>query len=743
MNNILIKGYVGKKIYPNNDSVSNGDYKIYSFYPIGECRSKLIINKYGNITINGELPELYEDILYTLETEYVKKGQYDNYIVKKIHKDNTNLSESVTEKFLKAILTERQVKTILDHYPNIIKLVIKNEPIDVNKLYGIKEKTMNVIKRKIVENFQLMDLVNEYYEYGMTFTMIKKLYDTYPSVEVIRKKMIDDPYSCLCKINRVGFKIADSIIIKKYPNRIDSKMRADACIYYTLKENENSGNTYISMVNLYRQFKELASESSKWFKEIIETSDDIYFHKDSQRISLKQSNLCEKEISNKIKEMLEYNNVLNVDYNKFNQVDGVPLTEEQMNTLKNLCNYNISILAGVAGSGKSFSTKATIEMLDYLNMSYILMSPTGKAAKILSQFSNRKTSTIHRGLGYTPKGFFYNEMNKLPYNVVIVDEFSMIDIFLLRDLLRAIDLRNTKLLFIGDPAQIPSVGVGNIAYDILQSKIVPTTLLTKVFRYGEGGLSYIATKTREGENYLDEVKQINVFGKNEDYVFIHTQQKNILNCVKTLYNKLYYKEEISSDDILVLSAYNKGEYGTIKINSMIQALINPKSNNKKEVFYKKDNETITLRVNDKIIQTKNNYHALTDMEDDLGNQEETCVYNGDIGTIKDITDGKIYVEIDNKIIIYEKGDYDQLLLAYSLSMHKSQGSGAKYVIIITPKAHKFFLDRNLLYVAETRAKLKAYHIGTYDVVQSALKKSQNFNRNTWLQDFLKTNNDNY
>lgn len=734
---IMIEGYVGKKIYPNNNSTSNGDYKIYSFYPLGECRNNVNINNYGNITINGELPELYEEVLYTMEVEYVKKGKYENYTVKKIKKDNTKITEDVTEKFLKAILTEKQVKEVLKHYPNIIELVTTNKKIDVSVLYGIKEKTMKVIKRKIIENFQLMDLVNEYYEYGMTFTMVKNLYNAYPSIEVIKKKMEEDPYSCLCKINRVGFKTADNIIIKKYPNRIDSKMRADACIYYTLKESENSGNTYIKMVDLYRQFKELASESGKWFKEILEASDDIHFHKETERVSLKKSYLCEKEISNKINELLLHNKILKVDYTKFNEIDEIPLTEQQMNTLKNLCNYNISILAGVAGSGKSFSTKALIDMLDYLNLSYILMSPTGKAAKVLSQFTNRKTSTIHRGLGYTPDGFTYNQDNKLPYDVVIIDEFSMIDIFLLRDLLRAIDLENTKVLFIGDPAQIPSVGVGNIAYDMLQSNRIPTTLLTTVFRYGEGGLSYVATKTRQGESYLEDTKQINIFGKNKDYVFINTSQENTLDCVRTLYNKLYYKQNISSDDILVLSAYNKGEYGTVKINSMIQDLINPKSDDKNEVNYKRDNEIITLREGDKVIQTKNNYHAITTEEDDLGEQEETCVYNGDIGIITSIDKKIVYVEIDGKTIIYEKGDYEQLSLAYSLSYHKCQGSGCQYVIMITPKAHKFFLDRNLLYVAETRAKQMVYHVGTYDVVQSALRKSQNFSRNTWLQDFLK------
>lgn len=722
---ITLEGYISKSIY------SKGDFRIYSFFPLKKYHDLVKIHpQYGNISISGEMPDLYEETLYKIDVEHSKKGNYDNYTVKKIYRDNNNVDTNTTAKFLEAILSSKDAKEILKYYPDIIERVIKKKPIDTSKLFGIKEKKLNMIKTKIIENFQLIDLVDEYHEYGMTFGMIKNLYNSYSSIETIKKKMDENPYECLCKLNRVGFKTADGFIMQKFPHKKDSIMRATACINYILMENENNGNTWISLVDLYAKFKELAPESGKHFKEVIEKDDDIYFNSHSNRVSLRETRICESEVCNTIKRFKENNTILNIDYKKYNVVDDVPLTEEQMNTLKNVCQHNISILSGVGGSGKSFSVKALINMLEDNLITYMLISPTAKASKVLSEYCGRDASTIHRGLRYNPKeGFYYGLKNKLPFDVVIVDEYSMIDIYLLRDLLRAINEETTKIVFVGDPAQIPSVGVGNIAFDMLESQQIPTTLLTKVFRYNEGGLSYVATKIRQGEKYLNGDKSIQTYGEKKDYTFINTVQEQSIECVKTLYKNLLNKN-VSIDDIMVLSAYNKGEYGTIKLNNAIQEIVNPKLSNSAEMTCRRDNDEVSFRVNDKVIQIKNNYKALTIDGD------EVAIFNGDIGTVKQIKKGTLIVDLDGKLIEYDKSQLDELNLAYALSFHKSQGSSSKYVIIITPKAHKFFIDRNLLYVASSRAKHMLYHIGSIDVVGSALKKSQNYSRNTWLKEML-------
>lgn len=722
---ITIEGYIGKSIF------KKGDFKIYSFHPIKKYEDCVKLHpKYKSMSISGIMPDLLTETLYKIDVEYSKKGQYDNYTVVKIHRDSADIDAKTTNKFLESILSKKDVDELLLHYPNIIDMIIKEKPIDVSKLKGIKNKKMNKIKAKVIENFSLIELVEEYSDYGMTFTMMKNLYNAYHSINKIKERMENDPYTCLCKLNRVGFKTADDFIMGKYPHKRNSLMRARACIIYLLNENETNGNVWIDLKKLYSQFKELAHESISFFKDVILNDEDIYIEKGTNRVSFLETRCAEVEIKNILNELKNNNTKFDVDYKDFTTVQGFKLTEEQTESLKNICKYNVSILAGVGGSGKSFSVQAIIEMLESELITYCMLSPTGKSAKVLADYTKREAKTIHRGLGYNPgEGFAYNLQNKLPYDVVIVDEFSMIDSKLLRDLLRAIDVTKTKILFIGDPAQIPSVGVGNIAHDMIHSEAIPTSLLTKVFRYGEGGLSYVATKIRLGEQYLENNKPIQTFGVNKDYTFINVEQEKSSKCLITLYKNLLNKN-ISVDDIMVLTSYNKGNYGTIVLNNMIQSIVNPESKDKEEVICKRNEVEIHFRVNDRVMQVKNNYKAV----DEDG--EEQAIFNGDVGVICKIEKEVLTVDFDGKKIEYEKSQLDELNLSYCLTIHKSQGSSAKYVIMITPKAHKFFLDRNLLYVASSRAKVGLYHVGSTDVIQSSLRKSQNFSRNTFLQGLL-------
>ena len=721
---ITIEGIVGKKIY------ENGDFKIYSFTPQDKYKDKVILNpKYGNMSISGIMPDLVEENLYKVDLEYSKKGKYDNYEVKRIHNSNDgNVDSNTTSKFIYSICTKKQGDELLKHYPDIVNMIIKNKPVDLKILYGIKEKTFNIIKRKVIENFKLIDLVDEYREYGMTFTMIKNLYNTYSSIEMIKKKMKENPYECLCKINGVGFKTADGFIMNKYPEKKNSYMRAKACINYILSENETNGNTWIFITELYKKMKEMADEASIHFEEILK-EDDIYYNDTTKRVSKYSTYMCEKEVCNLLLKFNSKSTLWDIDYRKYNEIDGCPITEEQMEILKNVCKNNLNLLVGYAGTGKSFSTKALLNMLNDNLITYTLMSPTGKAAKVLSENSGYPATTIHRGLKYKPsEGFYFNMNNKLPQDVIIIDEFSMIDIFLLRDLLRAID-DDSKIIFIGDPAQIPSVAMGNVAFDMLESKRITTSRLTKVFRYGEGGLSYVASKIRVGERYLESRDKIQSYGKKSDYVFINAPQESSLVIMERLYNKLL-KDGAKIEDIMVLSAMNKGEYGINKINNIIQSFVNPQDDNKNEIILKRNNEIFIFRKGDKVMQIKNNYKAYTPDE------KETDIYNGDTGIITRVEKDSLIVDYGDKSIKYSKNELDQLTLAYAMTLHKSQGSGFKYIILLTPKAHTYMLDRNLLYVAITRTKELIYHIGTMEIVNSSLRKSQNFNRDTFLKDML-------
>ncbi|NFF75932.1 exodeoxyribonuclease V subunit alpha [Clostridium sporogenes] len=699
------------------------NFRIYAVTPIDK-NTNIKYNKYGNVSISGDIQEL------TLGVEYTIKGKENKYGYEVLHilREKPQTKTQI-KRFLKEVLTEKQAKILLEVYPNIIDKVINNDldDIDLNKTKGIKEKTFEVVKRKIIENFHLMDFINEFKEYNISISLAKKLYDKFASVETMKEKMIKDPYETLCLINGISFTKADGLIlsIEKNKKLKKSSQRIKACIKFCLNENEKEGNTWINLQELYNKCYKLVPESIELLIDGLKDN-DIYFDS-KRRIAWKHTYEKELYISRAIIFALKNNRKLMIDYSKYYRIGGSSLTKEQQGVLKNFCNSNISLLVGNAGSGKSFCTQAIINLCDDNDLSYILMTPTGKSAIVLSEYTNRDAGTIHRKLDYNPTyGWEYNKENKLDVDVIIVDENGMTDISLMKHLLEAIDFNKTRIAFVQDDAQLPSVSCGNCAYDLINSGIIPVTRLTQVFRYGEGGLLQVATKIRLGEKYLDDKNDdIQIFGERGDYSFIPTEDEYIKDYVVGIYQNLL-KQGNSPIDIMVLCAKNINENGTIDLNNILQEKFNPYQEDIRYIRYG-DN---TFRKNDLVMQIKNNYKALNE------NYEEVTITNGEIGTIKQIDYNKIYVQYKRDMILYNKEDLDQLQLAYSISIHKSQGSGVKNVILVTPVSHKWTLNKNLMYVGATRAKEKCYHIALPETINYALRRSAELQRNTFLKDLL-------
>lgn len=398
--------------------------------------------------------------------------------------------------------------------------------------------------------------------------------------------------------------------------------------------------------------------------------------------------------------------------------------------------------------GKSMSVKGIINMLEDNKKIYKLFTPTGKSSKVLAEFTGRTATTIHRGLGYNPAGepeWTFNKEHKLYADVIIVDEFSMVDVKLFKRLIDAIDFRYTRLLMIGDNAQLCSVGCGNLLHDFMETKLIPTVTLTKVFRYGEGGLMRIATDARFCKPYLnnDMKHKMTMFGDNKDYTFVDLPSDIIPQNVVALYKKLLNKG-YSIEDIQVLTAKNVGECGTITLNNMIQKIANP--NYGSEVCMKVGE--ITYYEGDLIIQTQNNYNAEMDLNhlDEetrrfYENQEEAptaFVANGESGIIKEIYTSYIIIDFDGIYVKYYRSDMNMIKLGYSISIHKSQGSSIKVVILCTPQSHTFMMNSNLIYVGLTRMKEMCYHLGTLSSVNKAVTKKANLTRNTFMQYLLTT-----
>lgn len=738
------------KCTPERLVYNSDDFKIYGCSVNSFEYPDIQINKYGLVTIKGNLSELNLGVEYIAKAKEVSDNYGVGYEVINIKRDKPT-TIAATRNFLYEILTPNQTDVLLEAYPDIVDRIMNNrlDDIDLSKTKGIKEYTFGVIKNKVIENFKLAEIVEEFR--GLfNLSTVKKLYDKYTSVDKIKEVIREEPYLCLCRLGGIGFKTADSLLLTidkdgkecqktgKKPilffgfDLITSYQRAKACVDYLLAENENNGNTYMNIGDLKKQFDTLVPEAKNNLPLILKGDNDIIFDRELLSVCKKQTYETEKYIAERINDALRIHTKWDCDCSKFQELDGFRLTSEQCKTSQYMCENNIVLLIGYGGSGKSSSTQAFVNMLNHYNKKYLLLAPTGKAAKVLSSFTNEEAMTIHRGLGYMPPSdWCYNEENKFPYDVIIVDEFSMVDIFLFKHLLEAIDFSKTKLLLIGDDAQIPSVGAGNVLYDLIKSQMIPTIILDKVFRYGEGGLSTVATDTRTGTEYLDKSKSgMQVFGDDKSYIFMAIGQENIVPYTVKLYQSLLSKG-YSMDDIAVLSAYNVGDYGTMVLNKEIQNAVNPNLDGK-IVFG--DTE---FRLNDIVMNYVNDYKAIKYDEEYIDEKNTTFIANGESGRVAKILKNAIVVDYDGTLIYIPKGSMKNIRLAYAISTHKSQGAQYKIVILITPRAHTFMLNSNLLYVGESRAKKYCYHLGEVRTVNLALKKKENFNRKTMLQEFLK------
>lgn len=745
---ILFKGRIIRQTY------NGGDYKIYAVDVNKDIYPDIKFTKYGNCTILGEMHELGVGIEYEIRAVEQNTKYGYSYKVLNIRRDRPQ-SASDMYLFLQEILTLNQARTLYEVYPDIVDRVMNNqlEDIDLSKLKGIKEFTFNNIKNKIIENFGLAELVVEF-QGLLNISMLKKLYDRYSSINLIKEKLREDPYKCLCGLARVGFTTADSILLdleetskKNIKDGKDaiidfsvdlrtSKQRCLSCMLYLLEKNEEEGHTLMSINNLREQCIKMVPACSEHFVECMKNK-NIFYDKNSMVVALKSTYETEKYIAENLIYGLTYTkNAWDFDCTQYQVVDGCELSNEQLEVVKNICRYNVCILNGAGGTGKSFCTQAVINMLKDHNKSFRLFSPTGKAAKVLATYTKEDVTTIHRGLGYiSPDEWCFNQENKLNCDVLIIDEFSMTDIFLFKRVIDAIDFNRTKLLMIGDNAQLPSVSCGNLLHDFMESRIIPTVTLTKVFRYGEGGLMKVATDVRSCKSYLTNIHdQLTWFGQNKDYAFINVDSDIMVKNAVALYSKLLLQGH-KVENIQVLTAYKKGDIGAIAINNAIQKVAN--KNYGSDEFMKVGD--VTYYKDDLVIQNVNNYKAELYVNDEFYDKDvsETFIANGETGIVKEVNKNYLIIDFDGVTVKYYRNDMQMVGLGYCITIHKSQGSSIKVVILLTPQSHVFMLNSNLIYVGLTRMKEKCFHFGNVDTVNMAVKKKANFTRNTFMQKLLK------
>lgn len=736
-----IHAKVIKKVY------SKDSFYIWSCIPMDGNR-EVQINRYGNFSLTGELGYLSENKEYDFVLEEGKASKYGmSYTVvdcPSIGMENLN---NLTDAEKKAILmdctsSEKIADNILSAYPDFINTVLTEgkEAIDTKNIKGVGEAYLSAYARILNDKYKYFAFIHsdDLKDYQLTLKESKWLLDNYSS-EMVKEKFKNNPYAVLAELGR-KFDKSDELILSIRPELKESDARTEGLILDVLDRNEEDGSTRLNGSLLFRVCKEdyNCPELLPKLKNVAEESPYIYYDEQSKDLSKMATYVAECNVNSFVKEKLANSSQLDIDWEKY----GEELSDEQKQLLKYFCDYNFVLLTGSAGCGKTFSLKALINLIEDNGMTYKCLAPTGIASLRMSESINRPTSTIHRQC--------MGSNAVINTDVLIVDECSMVDLQVFNMMLRTIDNPNIRIVLVGDYAQVLPIGVGEVFVDLINSNIVPRANLTKVFRYGDSGVLYVATNIRNGKSFNqtenakwngNECKVMN------NYRFIQTDDDDILETTKREYMNLINKG-IKKDNVIILSPFNIGNFGTYNLNNTIQVEVNPPKAGEMEWERKIGSKLITFRIGDRVINTKNDYEALTveayeEIEKSGGLLKAddvkaltTQVFNGERGVIESIDDKKMIVKFGEQLIVYDKLKMYNLLLAYSISTHKSQGSEADYVINIISPMHKRMLNRNILYVADTRSKIKQIDIGSLTAFNSALLVDGTTERNTWLKELL-------
>lgn len=679
-----------------------------------------IVGKLEEVSIKcGGMIDPTENIEYEFEGNYENNTKYGKTFIANSYKE----AEPDSLEAVRAYLSSGFFRgigpvlafQIVDKFGKDSIKVIESRDKKLLDVSGIGKIKAQSIWDSWDEHKSVRDITLFLGEFGVSLNFILKIYRKYgdKAIETIKA----NPYQLIYDIEGLGFLRVDEIA-RKIGIAFDSIERAKAGIIYILNETTNDGNVYLPEVELIKEAKQLLCISEDIIKEAIKTLiNEDYLKKDEgSDIYLKSLYCQENNVASTLRYMSSSKDIMNIDnfdslISLIEKEIGITYDDIQRNGIKTALTSKISVITGGPGTGKTTILLGVIRIL--LNLGYTIgaAAPTGKAAKRMSEVTGLNASTIHRLLQYQPGiGFKYNEDNTLPYNVIIVDESSMINITLMDVFLKAVN-NNTKLILVGDVDQLPAIGPGNVLSDIINSGIVPVVKLDKIYRQAENSDIVVnAHRVNHGEMPINRKTDF-YFIKEHDNQSVNTMIKDLIK------QRLPNAYKVKPIDIQVLSPMRKYDVGSVSLNNIIQGLINPKgtSVNYGECVY---------RVNDKVMQIKNNY--------DKG------IFNGETGFIKKIDEEEktVTIDFDGNIVDYNYGELSEISLAYAATIHKSQGSEYPIVVIPIVRGHYRMMERNLLYTAITRAKDLCIIIGDYSMIERAVNNVTAVKRYTKLKEKL-------
>ena len=732
-----VEGYLNKIIFHNKEN----NYYILSIFL--NDKYDFVEGDYLSVVGTFNDFEFIEDDLYSFKGEIVQHRKYGTQL-------SAIVVEPVIEKDKEAIVSYLSSSIFQGVGRKTAELIVDTLGVDaLDKIYenkdslfnikGIPEQRKDTIYATIVANKQTQDIILKLNEYNLSNNLILKIYNFYKHNTL--RTITESPYSLIKDIKGINFKTVDKIAETNEIAANDRERILYGFIYTINSFCFSTGNTYISKNTLlYNTFNILySSRNIAVAKEDILSSYDYALDTGKlieieDRVFLPEIYYSEYSIYSDISKRLELEDGFDISDSLLdNYIEEVEDELEisydivQIAAIKNCIKNNFAILTGGPGTGKTTIILAVIkifqkiknynlhDLLDESRSILTLCAPTGKAAKRMSESTGFYASTIHKAIGWSTEDENMEEFVSEKFiksELVIIDESSMIDVFLMYNLLKIIN-KDAKIILVGDNDQLPSIAPGNVLNDLINSKAISTVKLNKIFRQSEH--SSIINISHSIKNNIP----FDILENFDDKEFISANKNEMINVISAIYDDLI--KGSAKENIQILAPIYKGTSGINEINMAIQSRFN---NNEEQIEYGE----LIYKVNDRVMQ--------------LVNRPEDNIFNGDIGYIEEIyKEGnkvKIVIDYDGNYVTYEKTELNQITLSYACSIHKAQGSEFENVIIPFIDNYNFMLNKNLTYTAITRAKKKLILCGSSNVFYKSIEPTNVVTRQTALEWFFTT-----
>ncbi|OGJ87460.1 MAG: recombinase RecD, partial [Candidatus Raymondbacteria bacterium RifOxyB12_full_50_8] len=688
----------------------------------------------GRSTVVGILPDIAEGEMLELSGEWSTHPKFGRQF--KLAGFKTIAPDSVfaIEKYLGSGLIKgigpHFARKLVERFGVETLNVIDSDPDKLGEVPGIGEKRADMIKAAWQTQMGIRKVMMFLQEYGVGLATAARIYRRYGQATITLLK--ENPFRLADEVHGIGFKTADAIA-RTMGIAHDSPLRAEAGLLYTLESMTNEGHCFYPYVELLDKCVDMLGierdGALKGFARIFEqrkvvvedlNTADADFKPDNKAVYPAWLHAAESGVARRIKALASGKSLFsttNADHAIawVQQATGISLAPKQAEGVRAALKKKVLVITGGPGTGKTTMIKAVLAIFKKTTDKIVMAAPTGRAAKRLAESTGHAVKTIHRLLewDFKEQGFKCTMANQLDAHACIVDEVSMVDTSLMYHLLLAIP-DHAVLVLVGDAHQLPSVGAGTVLADIMRSGAVPVVELTEIFRQAMG--SRIVTNAhRINSGDMPELSQPGADTPQDFFFFENSDPMDVRAAIIDLVTKRI-PDKFNLDplkDIMVLSPMHKGEIGTAMLNAALQEALNPHG---RELA----RGGRCFREGDKIMQVQNNY--------------DKDVFNGDLGFIRTIDPEEQTVEVlfDGRAVSYDFTELDDLMLAYAISIHKSQGSEYPAVIIPVHTTHFIMLQRTLLYTAVTRAKKLAVLVGTKKALSIAVKNDATRRRFTLL-----------